>query len=69
MERQLSRGATKLTALARINRIYGHHRSVTKMLIAIRKDERRGGHNRLNQIYVEEGRRGRGQEEVGNRGE
>ena len=69
MERQLSRGATKLTALARINRIYGHHRLVTKMLIAIRKDERRGGHNSLNQVYVEEGRRGRRQEEEGNRGE
>ena len=54
MERQIDRGDTKATALKRVIRVYGHHGSVTKILIAIRKDEKRGGHNLLNPVSVEE---------------
>ena len=63
MERQMNRGDTVLTALNRINSIYSVFGSVTKMLIAIRRDEKRGGHTLLNPVSVEH-RRGRG-----NRGE
>ena len=63
MERQMNRGDTVLTALNRINSIYSVFGSVPKMLIAIRRDEKRGGHTLLNPVSVEHWR-GRG-----NRGE
>ena len=53
MERQLNRGATKIVALKRVMQVYEHHGSVTKMLIAIRRDEKRGGHNLLNPVSAE----------------
>ena len=59
MERQIDRGTTKTVALNRVMQVYEHHGSVTKKLIAIRKDEKRGGHNLLNPVSVER-RRERG---------
>ena len=66
MERQIDRGDTKITAVKRVMQVYGHLGSVTKMLIGIRKDEKRGGHNLLNPFSVEERRAGRRQ---GNQGQ
>ena len=46
--RQIDAGKTYRTAIAEIEEIYGHLGSMSKMLVALRKDERRGGHCRLN---------------------
>ena len=59
MERQIDRGDIKLTALNRIEGIYSPFGSITKMLIAIRRDKKRGSHILLNLVSVEHGR-GRG---------
>ena len=60
MERQIDRGATKVVALKRVMQVYEHHGSVTKMLIAIRKDKKRGGHNLLNPVFLEQRERRNG---------
>ena len=52
-ERQIDRGDTKITALKRVMQVYEYPGSVTKMLIAIRKDGKRGGHNLSNRVSVE----------------
>ena len=46
MERLIDNGLTVQSALARINTVY-HDGSITQKLIALRKDERKGGHNQL----------------------
>ena len=59
VERQIDNGCTASTAIARIERIYSGFRSITQKLIALRKDERTGGHNQLCPFSVDPERRGR----------
>ena len=52
MERLIDNGLTVQSALARINSVY-HDGPITQKLIALRKDERKGGHNQLCPISVD----------------
>ena len=67
MERQIDNGCTVSTALARIDRIYSG--TITQKLSAMRKDERRGGHNQLCPISVNERRRRGSRHDRQNRGQ
>jgi hypothetical protein len=57
MERQIDAGSTAASAIAKIEKLYPGPVSVK--LKALRTDERRGGHNRLNPFPVDPNRRGR----------